>query len=95
MTGVGNIRNVTIMLVGRFDSTSKFRQLANILRARITLGEPRPRDPIPSESSMIADHGITRDTVRAAVALLREEGYVITLPQWGTSVAPKESWPAE
>jgi GntR family transcriptional regulator len=95
MDNEGDVRNVCLMHVDHFDPTPKFRQLANILRARITSGELKPRDPIPSESSMVADHDIARDTARAAVALLREEGYVITLPQRGTYVAPKENWPAE
>ncbi|MET8052655.1 hypothetical protein ABZU75_34170 [Streptosporangium sp. NPDC005286] len=55
----------------------------------------KPRDAIPSESSMVADRGITGDTARAAVALLRDEGYVVTMPQRGSFVADRENWPAK
>lgn len=95
MRGVGDVHNVASMHVDHFDPTPKFRQLANIIRERIRSGELQPRDPIPSESSMVADHGIARDTARAAVALLRDEGYVITLPQRGSYVADKENWPTD
>lgn len=95
MRSVGDVRNVSRMEIDRFDPTPIYRQVAAVVRERIRSGELRPRDPIPSESSMVADHGIARDTARAAVALLREEGYVITLPQRGTYVAPRENWPAD
>ncbi|WP_199806770.1 hypothetical protein [Streptomyces sp. NRRL F-5727] len=49
------------------------------MRERIESDELRPRDLIPS--------GIARDTDRQAVALLRAEGRVITLPQRGGFVA--------
>lgn len=82
-----------MMTVDRFDRTPIYRQVARVIRDRILSGELQPREPIPSESSMVADHGIARDTARAAVALLREEGYVITMPQRGSYVADRENWP--
>ncbi len=62
------------MEIDRFDPTPLFRQVAAVIREQIKAGQLKPRDPIPSESKMVADHGIARDTARAAVALLREEG---------------------
>jgi DNA-binding GntR family transcriptional regulator len=44
---------------------------------------------------MVRDHGVARDTARQAVALLREEGWVMTLPQRGSFVADRENWPAK
>lgn len=81
------------MNVDRFDPTPIYQQVAAVIRERIISGELQPRDPIPSESSMVGDHSIARDTARAAVALLRDEGYVITLPQRGSYVANRENWP--
>ncbi|WP_030919021.1 winged helix-turn-helix domain-containing protein [Streptosporangium amethystogenes] len=83
------------MEIDRFDPTPIYQQVARVVRDRIKAGELKPRDPIPSESSMVADHGIARDTARAAVALLREEGWVMTLPQRGSFVADRENWPAD
>ncbi|WP_234045003.1 GntR family transcriptional regulator [Streptomyces adelaidensis] len=75
------------MEIDRFDPTPIYKQVARVIRAKIESGELRPRDPIPSESRMVADYGVARDTARQAVALLRSEGWVITLPQRGTFVA--------
>ncbi|WP_281284562.1 winged helix-turn-helix domain-containing protein [Nonomuraea diastatica] len=58
--------------------------MAVIIRKQIKNGELGPRDRIPSESEMVRDHGVARDTARQAVALLREEGWVLTLPQRGS-----------
>lgn len=76
------------MRVDRFDPTPLYVQVADQLRAKIKAGELEPRDPLPSESKMVADYGIARETARRAIALLREEGWVVTLPQRGTFVAP-------
>jgi len=92
---VGDVSSVSLMEIDRFDPTPIYQQVARVVRDRIKSGELKPRDPIPSESSMVADHGIARDTARAAVALLREEGWVMTLPQRGSFVADRENWPAD
>lgn len=67
-----------------------YRQLAAILREAIRSGDLAPRTPIPSEKSLQQQHGVARETVRAAVRLLRDEGWVYTLPQRGTYVSPHE-----
>lgn len=77
------------MDIDRFDPTPIYKQVARVIRERIKSGELRPRDPIPSESKLVADHGVARDTARQAVALLRSEGWVITLPQRGSFVAER------
>lgn len=87
MFGVGHVANVPVMEIDRFDPTPIYKQAARAIRERIKSGELRPKDPIPSESKMVADYGIARDTARQAVALLRSEGWVITLPQRGSFVA--------
>lgn len=87
MRSIWNVPNVLVMEIDRFDPTPIYKQVARVIRAKIESGELRPRDPIPSESKMVADYGVARDTARQAVALLRSEGWVITLPQRGTFVA--------
>ncbi|WP_246080541.1 winged helix-turn-helix domain-containing protein [Nonomuraea mesophila] len=79
----------------RFDPTPIYQQVAAIIRQRIMKGQLGPRDRLPSESEMVRDHGVARDTARQAVALLREEGWVMTLPQRGSFVADRESWPTQ
>lgn len=87
MRSVWNISNVLVMEIDRFDPTPIYKQVARVIRGKIESGELRPKDPVPSESKMVSDYGIARDTARQAVALLRSEGWVITLPQRGTFVA--------
>jgi len=63
-----------------------YRQIAAWLRARIEAGDFPPDEPLPSEAYLVGAFGVARDTVRRAVALLRDEGLVYTVPQRGTYV---------
>ncbi|WP_087100057.1 GntR family transcriptional regulator [Nocardiopsis sp. JB363] len=76
------------MKVDRFDPTPLYIQVADRLRERVRRGEFEPRVQLPSESMLVADYGIARETARRAIAVLRQEGLVVTLPQRGTFVAP-------
>jgi GntR family transcriptional regulator len=70
-------------------------QIAGVLRERILSGELGPRMPIPSELHLQEEFGVARDTVRKAVAALRDAGYVRTVRGMGTFVCDREDWPAE
>ena len=70
--------------------TPVYQQIAAIIAARIESGELQPRRPIPSEAQMVQEWGVARDTARAAVAYLREQGLVYTVPRRGTYVSPRE-----
>jgi DNA-binding GntR family transcriptional regulator len=63
-----------------------YRQLAAMLREDIESGQLAPGMPLPSESSLTQEHGISRDSVRRAMDVLREEGLVITVQGKGTYV---------
>ena len=75
--------------VDRFDATPLYAQLAAILRGMIESGELAPRDPLPSEPYLMQAHGLSRDTVRHALDVLRAEGLIQTFPGRGTFVAGK------
>lgn len=77
------------MTVDHRDPTPLYQQLAAILRARIEAGEWGEDQPLPSESYLQQEHGLSRVTVRKAIEVLRQEGLVITLPQRGTFVAER------
>jgi GntR family transcriptional regulator len=62
-----------------------YRRLADELRARITSGEYAPGSLLPSEGELAAASGMSRDTVRDALALLRAEGLVTTRRGSGTT----------
>ncbi|MGI5155757.1 GntR family transcriptional regulator [Microbispora sp. CA-102843] len=63
-----------------------YRRLANALRERIESGRIQPRRPLPSENQLQQEFGVSRDTVRRAVALLSELGLVRTVAGRGTYV---------
>lgn len=67
-----------------------YRQVAGFVRDRIRAGEWGVDRPIPSEQRMIQEYGVARETVRKAIALLRSEGWVYTVPQRGSFVARRD-----
>jgi GntR family transcriptional regulator len=69
-----------------------FRQLADLLREQIESGTLGPGDPLPSELRLVQEHGISRTTVRQAIAQLRTEGLVSVERPRGTFVrVPEET----
>lgn len=58
-------------------------QIADSIAEKIEQGELRPHQPIPSEARLTQEWGVSRDTVRAAVRLLRERGLVYTVAEVG------------
>ncbi len=95
MPQVGDVPNVLVMEVDRFNPTPLYQQVAAVIRERIRSGELRPKDQVPSEQQMVSEHGIARDTARQAIALLRAEGWVFTVPQRGTYVSDPSAWPED
>jgi GntR family transcriptional regulator len=75
--------------VDHFDATPLYLQLAAILRREIESGRLRPRDPVPSESYLMGEHGVARGTVRHALQILRDEGLIQTFPGRGTFVSDR------
>ena len=73
--------------VDHFDATPLYLQLAAILRGAIESGQIQPRQPVPSESYLMGEHGVSRGTVRHALEILRSEGLIQTFPGRGTFVA--------
>jgi DNA-binding GntR family transcriptional regulator len=59
-----------------------YRQVAGILRARIASGELHGR--VPSERALAQEYGVALNTVRKAVAVLKDEGLIYTIKGWGT-----------
>lgn len=55
-----------------------YRQIAAILRTRIERGTYPPGHAIPSTAALCEEFGVSHKTVRAAVAVLVEEGLVVT-----------------
>ncbi|MFK4689837.1 GntR family transcriptional regulator [Streptomyces pristinaespiralis] len=66
-----------------------YRQLAEILRARIARGDWAPGRAIASETQLVQQYGLARSTVRRSIAVLVDEGLLFTVPQRGTFVAER------
>jgi DNA-binding GntR family transcriptional regulator len=64
-----------------------YRQVAAWLRDQIAAGDLLPGQVLPSEKELTDLFGIGRSTARHAIALLRDEELVRTVPQRGTYVA--------
>ena len=65
-----------------------YRQLVEIIKARIERGDWRPGRAISSVAQLMAEYELGRDTVRHAVQTLEDEGVVVTVPGRGTFVKP-------
>uniref|UniRef100_A0AAU2VZD4 GntR family transcriptional regulator n=1 Tax=Streptomyces sp. NBC_00008 TaxID=2903610 RepID=A0AAU2VZD4_9ACTN len=63
-----------------------YRQLAEILRARIVRGDWASGRRIASETQLVQQYGIARSTVRRSIAVLVDEGTLFVVPQRGTFV---------
>jgi GntR family transcriptional regulator len=74
--------------VDPLSSVPVYVQLASILRRRIEAGELAPDRPVPSESQLQQEFGVARGTSRKAIAVLRDEGLVVTVPGRGSYVRP-------
>jgi GntR family transcriptional regulator len=61
-------------------------QLADLLRAEILGGQRRPGSQLPTESEFQHAFGVSRTTVRSALATLASEGLVLTRKGFGSYV---------
>jgi GntR family transcriptional regulator len=89
MINVGYVGIVPGERVDKYADEPLYVQLAGILRRRIESGDLARLDPLPSESTLTQEHDVSRDTVRRAIAVLREQGLVFTIAQRGTYVGPR------
>ncbi|MGH8931760.1 MAG: GntR family transcriptional regulator [Egibacteraceae bacterium] len=53
---------------------ARYQQIADQLREAIQRGDYAPGDPIPSETQLVEKYGLSRPTIRQAIAILRAEG---------------------
>lgn len=72
-----------------------FETVAAAIVESLKKGEYETDEVLPSESEMTEKYNVARKTVRAALALLREQGWVYTVPAIGTFVASPEKWPTQ
>jgi GntR family transcriptional regulator len=74
---------------------AKYQQIADRLRDQITSGALAPDDRLPSEPDLVKQYDASRNTVRLAIALLTNQGLVVTRQGLGTFVtAPAKPFTA-
>ncbi|MFD9949017.1 TetR/AcrR family transcriptional regulator C-terminal domain-containing protein [Nonomuraea sp. NPDC059023] len=65
----------------------RYRQIMADIRRRVTEGELRPGDRVPSTRQVAEQWGVATATAAKALTALRQEGVVVTVPRAGTVVA--------
>jgi GntR family transcriptional regulator len=75
-----------VMGVDRLSDRPVYKQVADALRVAIRRGELTDGAPLGSETELMQRYGVSRNSVRNAVALLRVEGLVVTEHGRGTFV---------
>jgi GntR family transcriptional regulator len=76
--------------IDRDGPTPVYLQLAAILRACIEAGEIPAGRALPSETTLMGEYGLARETVRKAVRVLRDEGLVQIVQGRGAYVLPED-----
>ncbi|WP_326646010.1 GntR family transcriptional regulator [Streptosporangium sp. NBC_01755] len=66
-----------------------YKQLADLVRSQIARGALEPGQRVPAEKDYVDRYGISRDSVRRAMATLRSEGLIITTAR-GSRVRPEQ-----
>lgn len=65
-----------------------YRQLVDGIRSAIENGDLRPGQRLRTEPEYVDEYGISRESVRKAMAALRAEGLIVTTKQ-GSRVRPR------
>lgn len=73
----------------------KYLSLAQKLRRQIAVGGLQPGDRLPTEDELVQEHGLSRITIRRALALLEKDGLVSRKRKLGTFVSRALEEPAD
>jgi GntR family transcriptional regulator len=65
-----------------------YKRIYSATRDRITAGELRPGDPVPSERALAGEFNVSLMTARQSLNALESDGWVVRRPGVGTFVAP-------
>lgn len=59
------------------------------IRRKISSGELKPGDPLPSTTALVEQYGVARNTVRDAINRLKAAGVLVGHQGLAVKVAPK------
>jgi GntR family transcriptional regulator len=89
------VMRIRVGFRGSAVAQAKYQQIADRLREQITRGVLAPEDRLPSEPDLVRQYDASRNTVRLALALLINQGLVVTRQGLGTFVqAPPKPFTA-
>lgn len=71
-------------VVERGTAVPPSRQIADVLRDRITSGEYPPGTALPAILTLAQEFKVTTNTVRKALRILKDEGLIESVPGYGT-----------
>jgi DNA-binding GntR family transcriptional regulator len=72
------------------EQESRTQQIASGLRKQVLDGTLGPGALLPSEPELARDHGVSRQTARAALQVLEREGLITVLPRRGRIVRSEQ-----
>jgi len=75
------------LIINRHERVPLYCQLRSVILERIENGELKPNSPIPSETELVKQYGLSRTTVRQAINELVREGYIYRRKGKGTFVS--------
>lgn len=78
--------------ISRWSEEPYYLQLAAIIAGQIERGELKPGEALPTEPQLMGAYGVARGTVRRALRVLREWGYIETIYKRGSRVRPRGDW---
>jgi GntR family transcriptional regulator len=81
--------NATVLMEARLGGrVPRYLQIADALRRRLAAGGAGRAARLPSEPALAAEFRVSRETLREALALLRDEGLIYSLVGRGTFASP-------
>lgn len=78
------------MTVTRLGRTPMYQQIADALRQKIASGALRAGAKLPTEAELRTEHAVSRETVRKALAVLINEGLIVSARPQGHFVRTRE-----
>jgi DNA-binding GntR family transcriptional regulator len=71
----------------RHGPVARYRQAAEFIRAAVAAGDLKSGDALPTEAQLSDYMGVSVDTIRAALQLLRDDAVVVTSQGIGSFIA--------
>jgi GntR family transcriptional regulator len=82
---------VDVPQISRRGRLAPYQQIAGWLRDQIAAGRWPENEPLPAEKELADAFGVSRDAVRHALAVLRDDGLIETIPTRGSYVSGQGS----